>query len=272
MSFASQVLGIITFRRNMLIEIAESEDLTIRGWFLLILSSIIAGLCISMYILSETGITPFNLIVGLSIPILFCFFYGFDLAWSVVAIKKGYSTRSFLTLDGLKGLKDPDFQRSIRLMGYSSLVLLFSGIILFTGIKFYQMDMLFFPFNLIPIFDPFFVILSPLFFPYIMFLNPLEHPIVFFFAWQTIIFIYGYNISTEEEKNKNLLGLILGFIIFTFFWIIVFIAAILTVIAIGGMLSGGGSCDCSCAGCGSGKKNSKNKSSSKQQMTIITRD
>lgn len=119
MSFVSQVLGTIAFRRSTLSEIAESEDLTNRGWILLIVSSLIAGLCISASILLPfiSNMTPVNIFIGLLIPVLFCFFYGFDLAWSVVAIKKDYSWRKFITLDGLKGFRDPDFKRAIRLMG-----------------------------------------------------------------------------------------------------------------------------------------------------------
>ncbi|MHA2327408.1 MAG: hypothetical protein ACXACR_02705 [Candidatus Hodarchaeales archaeon] len=146
MSLVSQIFGTITFSRSTLSEIAESEDLTIRGWILFVISSVIAGLFISIYYLSESGITPVNIIIGLIIPVLFCFFFGFDIAWTTVAIKKNYSKTSFLTIDGLKGLKDPDFQRAIRIMGYSSIVLVFSGIVLITGIKFYQSDNIFFPY------------------------------------------------------------------------------------------------------------------------------
>ncbi|MFQ5980793.1 MAG: hypothetical protein ACE5OZ_21865 [Candidatus Heimdallarchaeota archaeon] len=140
MSFASQMLGTFTFRRSTFSEIADSEDLTIRGWLLLIISSIIAGVCISAYYRSESAsYDTLNGLFGLFIvPVLFCFFYGFDLAWTVVAVKKNNSIRSFLAIDGLKGLRDPDFQRAMRLMGYSSLVLVFSGIVLLTGNEFFS--------------------------------------------------------------------------------------------------------------------------------------
>lgn len=230
MSFASHMLGTFTFRRSTLSEIAESEDLTIRGWFLLIMSSIIAGLCISVYYRSESAFSD-NLtgwVLFLFFTVLFCFFYGFDLAWTVVAVKKDYSIRSFLTIDGLKGLRDPDFQRAIRLMGYSSLVLVLSGIVLFTGIEFYQLPTFWidFPTFSLPKF------LAPFIFPFIMFLNPLEYPIVFFLVWQTIIFIYGYNIDTEEEQGKNIAGLIRGFIIFNFFWTVAFLLYIAAIIVL----------------------------------------
>ncbi|MFW9780348.1 MAG: hypothetical protein ACFFE8_16015 [Candidatus Heimdallarchaeota archaeon] len=51
MSFLSQVVGTFTFQSGVLREIAESEDLTKRGWILFILSSLISGLFISVPIL-----------------------------------------------------------------------------------------------------------------------------------------------------------------------------------------------------------------------------
>lgn len=238
MSFLSQMVGTFTFKKESYKEIAESEDLTSRGWLLLIGSSLIAGLCISAYILHPIftpDIDPVILISGLIIPTFFCFFFGFDLAWAVVAINKNYSVWEFFTFKEYKGLRDPDFNRAIRLMGYASLVLVFSGLVLIISPLFYQYT--------VPSANMFnnllmlgFIIpagwLGPFFFPYVMFLNPLANPLVFFFVWQAIVFMYGYNtISEKEAHGKNYKGLIIGFIGFNLFWIVVTIAVILATVA-----------------------------------------
>jgi len=265
MNFFSQILGTLTFRRSTISEIAESEDLTIKGWVLLTVSSIIAGLWISVYYLGETVISLENLIIGLVIPVLFCFFFGFDLAWIVVVVKKKYSIRSFLSIDGLRGLREPDFQRSIRIMGYSSIVLLFSGIILLTELKFYQLEEIFHPFTGEGFLD-FPTFLDPFVFPFIMFLNPLDTPIVFFLIWQTILFIYSYNINIEESKGRNILGIILGLIIFNFFWTIALIAVFIAVFLLVISVASQGACIYCLPG--SNKKSSTDKSSSHQQIII----
>jgi hypothetical protein len=253
----------------VLSEIAESEDLSTRGWLLLIFSSIVAGLCISVYYLDSIQLGTSNSIFGVLIPILFCLFYGFDLAWGVAANKKEFtSKRSFITMDNLS---DPDFQRAIRIMGYSSVVLIFSSLVILTGYAFYPSDVSFSPTGILDMlgvgyllraFFPIPAFLDPLVFPYTMFLNPLDFPIVFFLIWQTIIFYYGYTIHTEEKKRKTIFGLFLGFIIFNLFWFVAIIAAFLTVLFVGGLCSGGGNCFW-----GGGKKK-ENKSSNKRSSSV----
>lgn len=147
---------------------------------------------------------------ALIVPTSFCVIFGLDLVWIEFALKKGYRGVDFFTLNGWKGLKDPDFKRGIRLLGYSSLVLWISVIIVLTGIEFYQLSRI----QGDPPFLSFFI-------PFIMFLSPLQHPIVFFLIWQTIIFVYGYNVSTKEPHSKHIKGFIAAFIVFNIFWIIV---------------------------------------------------
>jgi hypothetical protein len=214
MSFISDVFGVITFNRSTVTRIADSEHLTSRSLFLLIVSSIIAGLGIFTAIFpmlfskgqEDWGATLF---FGLIVPIFFCFFFGFDLAWVTVRFRK----RPFKGVDFFSVLRDPAFKQAIRVIGYSSLVLLISIPLLLTGFQFYQL----------------FGDASMFWFPLLMFFNPLQHPIVFFLIWQLLIFIYTYNVILEDSKSRkdSIIGSILGFLLFNTFWILVFLAYIL---------------------------------------------
>ena len=243
MSFGSQVIGTLTLNKGTLQEIGESEDLTKNGWLLLILSSLIAGLSISAYFmlpLMDSGISMNNLILGLIIPPAFCFLFGFDMAWTVVAIKKRYSKRQFFTLDGFNGLKEPEFQKAIRLAGYASVVLVLSALFIVTGMNLYQFNSPNISIEnanigtfLIALFlgPPGWLggWLSPFIFPYVMILNPIANPVIIFLLWQAIIFLYAYNINTtdKKEKDENVKGTTLGILLFNIFWITVFIAVLL---------------------------------------------